>query len=761
MTLAIPVITAEMSTLDAAYAYAKEGWYIGPATRGSKHPGSILEKDWQRKTSRDPKVITAWFAGTDHGVFIHAGRSGAVIFDVDNPENLPSVIRQAIRDHWPPYQMTRIDQPGRGHYVFAIPEGRKFGNSIGNLANGWGEIRGSNGVIIAAPSQHGNPDGIYEWERIGPVPVLPGYLATQLPDALDASEVATDTEVKAFLAKYRQADRPELLDIHIQAWQKKIAVGASRHSTVMGHITGAMKEARAGLIDAQLAADTFESIFLPAVMREPIGPKQGRARSHAAARSEWRGILAWAVAQGMASDPAETMARTEEEVPPVVIEVAEIEAPPKASTNGSAPPPGWEEDFWTARPVLRHFRDFARARRVGPWALLGCVLVRVVAATTSKIVIPPLAGGPVSLNLYAGIVAFTGGGKGTAESASREAIDLPHVAVVGPGSGEGIGHLFMTWNTKDKRYEQYRDAVIISAAEVSTLNALKARSASTLFPELNKAWMGEPLGFAYVAKEKSLNIKPHTYRLCLITGIQPANANVILEDVDSGSPARYLWTPASDPGRPIVPPNQPPMWRGWTLAHSLGNLDNIDPTQLRPMDVCQVARDAVDQAALDRLAEVPTDPFNSHALLSRLKTAAALALLENRSAAITEEDWQLAGVVHAVSDRTRLRMIDTLKARQRTANAARGLEEGHREVIKGSVVKDDEVKQVCQAIVRKLQREGDWVTGKVVRDAVASKLRSHFDDAIDKLAEAGQVEVEGLEYRGQKGLRIRLSGGAK
>ena len=554
--------------------------------------------------------------------------------------------------------------------------------------------------------------------------------------------------------------RPELLDIQLGAWQKKIAAGASRHGTVMGHITGAMKEARAGLGDAQLAADTFESIFLPAVMREPIGPKQNKARGLAEARDEWRGILAWAVAQGMASDPAETLARVEEEVPPAVIEMAEIETSPKASANGSAPPPEWEEDFWTARPVLTHIRNFARARRVGPWALLGCVLVRVVAATTSKIVIPALTGGEAPLNLYVGIVAFTGGGKGTAEKAARGAIDLPHVDVVGPGSGEGIGHLFKYWDNKEKTYVQYRDAVILSATEVSTLNAMKARQASTLFAELNKAWIGEPLGFSYVAKEKSLNIRPNEYRLCLITGVQPANANVILDDVDSGSPARYLWMPASDPGRPIVQPDQPPIWRGWTLANSVGNLDSIDPTRIRPMDVCQTARDAVDQAALDRLAEVPADPFNSHALLSRLKTAAALALLGNRAAAITEEDWQLAGVVHAVSDRTRLRMIDVLKGRRRTANTARALEEGHREVIKGSVVKDDEVKQVCQTVVRKLQREGGWVTGKAARDVVPEKLRPRFLEAVDKLSEAGQIEVE-VTGGSRKGIRIQLLEAAK
>ena len=53
---------------------------------------------------------------------------------------------------------------------------------------------------------------------------------------------------------------------------------------------------------------------------------------------------------------------------------------------------------------------------------------------------------------------------------------------------------------------QYRSAVILSAPEVSTLNALKTRQASTLFPELNKAWFGELLVFSYAAREKSVHL---------------------------------------------------------------------------------------------------------------------------------------------------------------------------------------------------------------------------------------------------------------
>jgi putative DNA primase/helicase len=114
----------------------------------------------------------------------------------------------------------------------------------------------------------------------------------------------------------------------------------------MGHISGAMKEAKAGLIDAEYAAVAFESIFVPAVMQQPTGPKQGKARSLAAARDEWRGILAWAVAQGIASDPAETIARTNREVPPLFEEGF---IPPKASANGSAPTDNAESE--PAQPV--------------------------------------------------------------------------------------------------------------------------------------------------------------------------------------------------------------------------------------------------------------------------------------------------------------------------------------------------------------------------------------------------------------------------
>jgi hypothetical protein len=153
------------------------------------------------------------------------------------------------------------------------------------------------------------------------------------------------------------------------------------------------------------------------------------------------------------------------------------------------------DDFWNARDVLQHIHQFARARRVGPWALFGILLVRTAANIPANVVLPPLVGGHASLNPFVALVSASGGGKGSAENAASDAMDLEPVPTYGPGSGEGIAHLFTTHNKNTDKIEQHTPSVVLSAAEVNTLAALKSRQASTLLPELRKAWTREPLGF--------------------------------------------------------------------------------------------------------------------------------------------------------------------------------------------------------------------------------------------------------------------------
>ena len=74
--LAIPQLPEDADTLSAALAYTASGWYVLPVKRGTKKPGSVVGDRWQTKSSRDAKQIAAWFAGTNHDIALHCGRSG-------------------------------------------------------------------------------------------------------------------------------------------------------------------------------------------------------------------------------------------------------------------------------------------------------------------------------------------------------------------------------------------------------------------------------------------------------------------------------------------------------------------------------------------------------------------------------------------------------------------------------------------------------------------------------------------------------------
>ena len=135
----------DADVLEAAQHYAGAGLYVGPLRKGTKNPGLILGGGWQHKTSRDPDQLHAWFADTDHDLFIHCGRSGLLVIDVDYPDKVPPVLGAHLGSA--PYQSTRPDQPGRGHYIFAQPHGRTIGNGQGKLGSAWGDVRGLNGAI--------------------------------------------------------------------------------------------------------------------------------------------------------------------------------------------------------------------------------------------------------------------------------------------------------------------------------------------------------------------------------------------------------------------------------------------------------------------------------------------------------------------------------------------------------------------------------------------------------------------------------------
>ena len=405
MNLRVPEVGPDDDMIRAAMAYAAAGWYGLPVRQAVKHAGSVLGKGWPAKSSRDPEQIAVWFAGTDHALALHVGRSGAVVFDVDNPGQLRDVLAEALEQYRPPYQSTRDSAPGRGHYVFACPPGRMLGNGTGKLGGGWGEVRGRNGIIVVSPSQHEKAaaGGRYVWERTGPVPVLPAELAELLPDALDANDAATDAEVAAFLAEHTRNDRPATLNGPVRSFTRWVTAGKSRHDSARDATIWGLKEARCGYYPAAAVVEQIRPAFIASLKRERP--------------SEYDGIVAWSVSQAKVADLSEVRRiadRPDRNDDPTDLVAA---APSQPESDWRPPEPVDEIDRTPlpAFPVAAlpdwlgdYVRALAEEKQV-PLDLPGVVVLGVLAACAGgRAVLEIRKGWREPANLYAVVVADPG-----------------------------------------------------------------------------------------------------------------------------------------------------------------------------------------------------------------------------------------------------------------------------------------------------------------------------------------------------------------
>lgn len=403
------------------------------------------------------------------------------------------------------------------------------------------------------------------------------------------------------------------------------------------------------------------------------------------------------------------------------------------------PPTGVDilDRFWTSRTVLTHVRDFARGRRVCPWSTLGPTLVRASCHLPPHVYMPPIVGGRVAPNLFCALVGPSGVGKGGSEAAARDAINYgfhrntaklsaedAEALVTGLielplGSGEGLARTF----SGDIH------TALFTAPEIDSLAALFTRQGSTLEGELRKAFMGEGLGFTNAQKATCTYVERLTYRMGLIVGVQPLRAQALLNGADGGTPQRFIWMPVLDPDRPEQRPDTPDPIE---IA-----VPDFMPGDLTVPDIAVHAIDAA-QAAIHR-GDADADPLAAHGLLTRLKVAAALMLLDERleePGVITDDDWHLAGIVMAISDATRSGVQQAVAASARNANRARAHAAAERE----EVLSERKAQRARDTILRKIDRSGQQ-TKNQLRMAMKGDIRDYLDAALSDLLDRGEIIV--------------------
>jgi hypothetical protein len=419
--------------------------------------------------------------------------------------------------------------------------------------------------------------------------------------------------------------------------------------------------------------------------------------------------------------------------------------------------------FWAAASELTAVLGWARARRAGPYALLGEILLQVGARIPPQIVLPPLGAvadgqtqGAASLNQLIASVGRSGLSKGESHQLAAEVATWPQ-KIDGPvylplGSGEGISATYAAMMKDDqKQWVMVRLAwsAIFAVTEIDRLAALMGRRAATIGGVLRSMWSGEPIGEANASEERRRYVPRHGYRAGVVVHVQPGRAGALLnaDEAAAGTPQRVLWLPASDPGIPDTAPPAPApiLWsphEDITLAAAdldTAGMDQLGSLPLTVMPVCPAARAMIDRAAVAR-HRGEAGALDGHALLVREKLAAVLAAFLGRFE-VTDEDWQLAGHLMAVSDATRAAVARELRQADEERNEARGRSDAKRAKIVREDEEADHIGKAAQRILTVLGRGGAEMSRSDLRRQVASRLRDYLDDAAEQLAKNGDIEI--------------------
>ncbi|WP_276822171.1 hypothetical protein [Mycolicibacterium mageritense] len=395
-----------------------------------------------------------------------------------------------------------------------------------------------------------------------------------------------------------------------------------------------------------------------------------------------------------------------------------------------------EDEFFDATPELRTIYQWARARYAAPKGVLGSTMLRVAASTEPGLQLPGVIGGPASLNMAVVLVSQSGGGKGACDRTGAQA--WPASIIERPiGSGEGIAATFMP---PKKEGVTPVTRAILSVPEIDTLAGMAARQGNILLAQLKSALMGELLGQSNASEATTRIVQGHTYRCCLSIGAQPGHTGVLFNDASGGTPQRMIWLPTTDPDMPAdQTPDPEPLNVDLPAWARQGGVITYGPPEIRETIIkAHLARQRGEGDALD-----------GHALLTRCKVAAVLAVLHHRSV-VSELDWELSATVMKWSDSTR----DWILEQARQAARAKVRERAIARAVGDEVYDNRLLEGVKRSILRTLERDGEQA-GNVLRSRMGKRdRRDMFDQAIALLEHEGLVVSTAVE----RGTRYRLSG---
>lgn len=422
------------------------------------------------------------------------------------------------------------------------------------------------------------------------------------------------------------------------------------------------------------------------------------------------------------------------------------------------------ESFWATQDVLTHIRQAAHYGVNSGDAVLGAVLTRLAATLDPSITVDTGVKQPMPLSMFVGLVGSAGTGKSSAYAAAGRLLefDYPKLMTAGlvasaherplelpVGSGPGLAEAFMgavidPENPKVKPIrKQVSHKLLLYSDEGAGLVAgiLDAKRGQDIGPALRTAWTGAVLGQANASAERKRQVRDYAVGLCV--GFQlEALANLSTpEQLEYGTPQRFLYVSATDPAIPDIAPADP-----GPLSVTLPSAPLRYSDELR----ARARREALARTRGQSDEAVAADPMNAHrpAMVARL-AALLVVLCEPGRNVIETRDVELAETLLGTSGRLHDKAVSYRRERETAETERRTAQRISEEVAKAVAVdgRDAALARMSERILRYVDVAG----GAAVWNGRDGLRKSKFknderqlaDAARDRLVADGTLVVDG------------------
>lgn len=736
----------------AVDAYWQAGWRgVLPLRARTKWPPPPFHK----ARDGDPKVSYTGYSGVDpsyadvlawaedfrDGNLALRLPDGVIGIDVDayGAKTGGQAYAEAIKRWGPlppaPRSSSREGDLASGIRLFRVQPGTALATKIDFPELGIGDIeiiQRHHRYVVAWPSIHPEGRGYWWVNDLGQLQAIPNLDELPwLPQTwVDGLRVQPRSQIETTDYNIRLALTTGEPSVRVQgrlrdAIRELNTPGNSRHDTALRHVMALLRMGKTGEYGVMKALQLLCDVFVAAVVVDGSrSPDEARAEfvrmieNDNAARelsqpsvTDWfnsmvaeTALISPETAGNEPDSPENDRAPSEGGSEGATADASETEstAEPSAPTVPASIKSDLEyieRGFWESRESLAMVYQTALARMAPPWGTLAHCAARALAQVRPHVVLPPLIGGPGSLNWFVATVAKASGGKGASAAAANVLVPKQGFLHRKIGSGEGIIAAFGKESDDDSPPEH--ECIMFTTNEIDALQAVVSRTSSTTLPILREAFFGEDLGFAYSAKDKRRHIPEHSYRMTLIIAAQPKKMGWLLADVDGGTPQRFMWFPASD--RRISRKNRPWETGPLTLPH---------PSEWQYPRVLRVPPEAAEliESEQEKRARDEGEAMDGHALFCREKFAYALTVLDGRIE-MTSEDWELSGIAADVSTYTRELSRDAVREAARIEAIDRG------EVRGIELAAADESKQFEEA--ERVRHALRWALGKIEQAGTA------------------------------------------